>query len=946
MGEKYENKIKIDEIKALIKEGAFDEAIKIADTMNWSTIKNIPVIGMVSDLYKKMHLFSESRDVLLCAYERKASRPIVKSLCELSIELDDLLNAMEYFKEYVKLEEAEGLKYPDPSRYILQYKLYKAQDISIEEQIQVLEKLKEVERIAKWSYELAVCYHKAGMGQKCVSECDELIMWIVDGKYVIKAYELKALHKPLTDNEAYRYELLRQTGGELNIDHSLREEKVKPEGPKEFSIGQDVSPYNTQNLQAMVAEGLQDVLVEDTDFVPSGIKKPSPSEIPVPAPIPLTYEEAVAKDEEELAKGEDDSDLGVTQMYNPVVPEAPVGQELEKEEEEQVEEKPLRSDTDIIGQAASEMAAGMLAGAAVSALASSADSANIEDKPETSKEQTEETHFVLNQDTDEIKPITGELPIIEPEVKKEPEKPISEEPVRAQKPVFASEYTGSRDLSNTGVIETFHKGSDFDEILSQGSDGQISFVVPEERPIEKQITGQISIDDVMREWEQKKKESEERRIAEVREKLQEQTRALLADFDESTKSDLLGQIESAMITAALKEEQDRFRASAPKQIKVSDIAKMDEKNAEEPKVEEAKAEEPKPEKEEAPVQEDDFKEFDDEEDEGVEEIEEVIEDNGEDRLDDFDEETTSENEVSEPEPAPEKSEKDRIQEEFEESLANGYDAIPEEDKTEKEFKRPPRKVSDRNKPILSEEHLHLFGAFVKHRGTQKQLANVLENVSLAAYTGNILVTSEEDGEVTNFSKMLIQEIASTDSNFTGKVALVSGESLNRKEISDALDAVNNGALIITDPHLLKRRTVESLVSELNSDKRGVIVIIQGHSDVIDAIISKNEGMEDIFNLRIDLRAFDNKTLVEYARNYAYNSEYVIDELALLALHTRIDDMQTSDHEVTLAEIEELVDEAIYYADRKTPAHFFDILFGRRYNDEDMVILTEKDFMHR
>lgn len=892
MGEKYENKIKIDEIKALIKEGAYDEAIKIADTIDWATIKNIPVIGMVSDLYKKMHLFSESRDVLLCAYERKSSRPIVKSLCELSIELDDLLNAMEYFKEFVKLEEAEGLKYPDPSRYILQYKLYKAQDISIEEQIEVLEKLKEVERIAKWCYELAICYHKAGMAQKCVSECDELIMWIVDGKYVIKAYELKALHKPLTDNEAYRYELLRQTGGELNINHSLREDTVRTEAPKEFAIGQDVSPYNTQNLQALVAEGLQDVLVQNTDFVPAGVKRPSPQEIPVPAPIPLTYEEAVAKDEEELAKGEDDSDLGVTQMYNPVVPEAPVGQELETAEEEPLQNPPRRSDTDIIGQVASEMAADMLAGNAVSA------SDDIL-KEEESLPKAEEPKFVLNQDTDEIKPITGEI-----------------------------------NLTNTGVIETFHKGSEFDEILSQGSDGQISFVVPEERPVEKQITGQISIEDVMKEWEQRKKESEEKRIAEVREKIQEQTRALLADFDESTKSDLLGQIESAMISAALKEEHDRFKASAPKQIKVSDIAKMDQQVAESV----------------SPEPEDDFKEFNDEE--GIEEIEEVVEDTldtfeDDDVPKDLKETREKEESVKPSEEATEESSAEVPEEEaeeFEEELPE--EEFPEEEPPKKESHRFATRTSDRNKPILSDETLKLFGAFVKHRGTQKQLANVLENVSLASYTGNILITSEEDGEVTTFSKMLIQEISSSDSNFTGKVALVTGENLNKKEISDALDKVNNGALIISDPHLLKRRTVESLVSELNSDKRGVIVIIQGHADVIDAIVSKNEGMDEIFNLRIDLRAFDNRTLVEYARNYAYESEYVIDEVALLALHTRIDDMQTSDHEVTLSEIEELVDEAIYYADRKTPAHFFDILFGRRYNDEDMVILTEKDFMHR
>ena len=185
----------------------------------------------------------------------------------------------------------------------------------------------------------------------------------------------------------------------------------------------------------------------------------------------------------------------------------------------------------------------------------------------------------------------------------------------------------------------------------------------------------------------------------------------------------------------------------------------------------------------------------------------------------------------------------------------------------------------------------------------------------------------------------------SDANFTGKVAKVSGDNLNRKDIDDTLKCVSNGALIISEAEGLKKKTVETLLHELKHTDRGVVVVMQGHADIIDKIVQKNEGMEEAFNLRIDLKAFDNKTLVEYAKSYAYDNEYIIDDLGVLALHTRISDMQTSDHEVTLSEIEEIVDEAIWYSNKKTPAHFFDVLFGKRYGEEDMIVLREKDFMH-
>ena len=888
--DKFEYKVKVDEIKSLIQKGAFEDAVDVADTVDWAGVKNVRTLCMVSDLYKKCRLFEESRTVLIYAYNKQKARSIVKSLCELSIELGDLLGAIEYCKEFVMMAPK------DPNVFVLQYKIYKAQGISLEEQIEVLEQLKKAEYMEKWAYELATLYHKVGMGDKCVEECNELITWFVDGKYVMKAFELKALHKPLSESETYKYELLRQAGGELNIQYSLKEEAKNTPVKKELEVKNvDVSPYNTQSLQAVVAEGVQDVLEVPPVFVPEN--------------KPETREEAIAMDEAALnpAAPESNPELMVTTMYNAIIPEEPVGQELEKlekpaDETETKEEDVNFSDTDIIGDVAKEMAKDILM----------------------------EKEYTLHQNTDEMKMITDDDLGITNKSSDDSFGSVFKDTHDENEAIFEKKIDVKKsELSNTGVIETFHKGSSMDDMLSQEYDGQISLVVPEETHVEQQITGQISIDDVMREWELKKKANEAKRIAEVKAAVRKQADGLFANFDEATKSGLLEQIENAMISAALNEEGGK-----PKQIKVADIPALEEEKKikaedaadlekytfkdleEEPVTKEADKEEPKdqePVKEEAPKEESDKAEAVKEElqEEEFDEVEEIAE------IEDITEEL--------------KDIKDEIEEELK--------------KESKSAKRAEKSTSKHGKRDLSEAERARFGPFVHHKSTRRQLVNVLDNFTLASYTGNVLVTSEEDYEVTTFSKLLVKEIQMSDSNFTGKVAKVSGDNLNKKDVAETLKCVANGALIISEAEGLRKTTVENLLKELQQTERGVIVVMQGHADVIDKIVEKNEGMAEAFNLRVDLKAFDNKTLVEYAKTYAYDSEYTLDELGVLALHQRIDDMQTSDHEVTLSDVEELIDEAIYYADKKTPSHFFDILFGKRYDEEDMIILREKDFMH-
>ena len=639
------------------------------------------------------------------------------------------------------------------------------------------------------------------------------------------------------------------------------------------------------------------------------------------------------------------------------------------------------------------------------------------------EEAQEKVQPVLRQDTDEMKLITDEdlkqadeevffgntsevnvqdvvSELAEKNADRTAFRPVEEE----QEEVTPGVTPASMDaMSNTGVIRTFNKKSGYDDMLSQEYDGQISLVVPESEQVEKQITGQLSIEDVMAEWERMKKENEERRLKEIRERVRKQTDNLFADFDESTKSGLLEELENAMVTAAMKEEKLRADKEKPKVVKVSDIEKQREEKEAHPQQKEEVKPQPveEPEEiieesvdevmEELPGTEPVMGEVQDsvpdelvEDAEIIDEEEEAAEESGEEMVEEAAEEvteeaagveTTEENpeeeaaeEPEEPKKMPLRRKKKKVQQNFDETqnIVLEFEDIPE--MTEKvpaqaaqaKKLRAPREIKKEDEPVqttgevisstekgreLTEQEREEFAPFIHHRRTRRQIAEVIDNISLASYTGNVVVTGEEGTESTAFAKLLIKDVQSNDSNFSGKVAKISGSVLNKKDIAETLNKLANGALIVEDAAALKKPSVDVLLREMNQEEKGLILVLEDTKNRMDAFLAKNKDLQEVFNLRVDLEALDDQTLVKYARKYALEQEYSIDDLGILALHTRIADLQTGDHEVTLSEIEELVDEAIYYADKKTPKHFFDVLFGNRYDDEDMIILREKDFMH-
>ena len=472
--DKYEYKVRSEKIKELIENKKYQEAVKIADTIDWRKVKSVLTLCTISDLYKVNKRFEESRDILLLAYDRNPnSRMIVYSLCELSIRLNDIVAAVEYSKKYVRIAPND-----DVGKYVLQYKLYEAQGVTIEERIAVLEELKKKEYIEKWAYELAYLYHSIGLGSKCVEECDELILNFGKGKYVRKAMELKMLHAPLTPEQQANYEGKKIP--EAPVVPEIREDAL------DFSVKPvNVDKYATINLQRELAESMKEVLGEDPGAVNEFRQEVEPVAEAVAEPVDVKENSKdLSEDTDQvgdftreilsnlLQKSQDTEEITELQIPPEITGELPTD-EIDEETEELPEEE-------------------------------------FVDSPEKEEDQVAETaEEVFFEDTDTI-----DMPKEKPEPRVIKMTHTSEIPkiIQAKQPsVLVSAETMAH-----------QENKQFDKILSQEYDGQISLAVPEQEPVEKQITGQMSIEDILQEWERMKRENQQKHAEDIKKKVKAQ----------------------------------------------------------------------------------------------------------------------------------------------------------------------------------------------------------------------------------------------------------------------------------------------------------------------------------------------------------------------------------------------------------------------------------------
>ena len=610
--DKSEYKLRAEEIKDLISRGEYAQAAEIADTIDWRRVKSVMMLCTISDLYKINRRYEDARDMLLLAYERRpGGRTICYSLCELSIKMEEYVQAIEYYKEFVQVAPK------DPGRYILQYKLYEAQDVSLEERIAVLEELKKRDYREKWAYELAYLYHRVGLAARCVEECDELILWFGEGKYVIKAMELKMLHQPLTPEQQEKY------------DH-----RFDAPGTQQYSQNYAQDPGYGQNEtydpnQGYVQDGSYD---PNQGYAQGGSYDPNQGYAQDGSYDPnqgYAQDGSYDSDPDNVQEGAYDQVIDDTRVYEPVQPVQP----------QQAPAQPAEDDFDIhvktmdVGQyntinLQAELAAGLrevlsedhaketsdsITRSIVAPMIDPGDSdtesldypeiADVsEDDLEPETEQMESSEVFFGE--------TGEIGDLSQVPQVETEEILPEEPVVARRTDVVPELS---EVQKTPEVQEIVKEpetqkvpeapveppKELADVLAQESDGQISLVMPEAESIEKQITGQMNIEDILAEWERKKKENLEKREEEVRQHVLQQTGAMFTEFEQAVRDGLLEKLEKEKAA----DTADTVAEDTTDTDEVEELEEITEEPATEEPVEELTEAAPAEEAEQEPVEE-------------------------------------------------------------------------------------------------------------------------------------------------------------------------------------------------------------------------------------------------------------------------------------------------------------------------------------------------------
>lgn len=897
--DKYEYKLRLEEIKTLNKKGRFQESAQIADTIDWKKVRNTSTLGIISDVYKINRRFDDAREILLLANEKSPqNRRIVYALCDLAIKTGQVVEAVEYYKQFVQLSPN------DNSKYILLYKIYEAQDISLEERIAVLKEYKKREYNEKWAYELAFLYHRVGLATECVEECDQLILWFGEGKYVLKAMELKRLYVPLSPAQQQLYDS--QYGGRNAVEEepqeapaqeqtqAVRSAESKEKADLDIHVKpMDMGQYNTINLQEALAASMRDVFAVDREEV----KTASPEQ-----------------EEPDLMKNQQ------------TVYAAENGNGEYQEDISRVLEESDQWDAQATGQLDTEET--KLAADAVDAAES------------VSVQPTQSTPQVY-ADVEPTLPVASSSEacayVAEP-VNAQPEAPIlAAQPAPEQTPAVTDPADAGMQEIHPAVVETPWMPMETDKIEHvQGVEIQEKVAaVPERQPerkavvgntkIERQTTGQMNIEEVLKEWERLKKENEEKRKQETRQWMLQQTGSLFDDFDESSRNGVLEQLQRE---ESLPVEEEKAPENAENQeAPVGDRAAVETTAAKAPLV-------------------DPSRETETEELEEIEEAPPVA-----DAAQGYTEQNV-ETEAQDAEPV-QRYAKQAAPERIgapatEETKAPRQEAPTAQPETSGEEKQLQERVSQQQAAervrSMTKAERKLFAQFIPTKRAMRQLVAALDEISLSAYTGNVVITGMPGSGTLKLTKCMIREIQASDGNFSGKVAKVNAELINKKDAKALVEKVANGALVIEKAGKLSNEGCEKLADALNQEHTGIIVFVLDEKRAIDRLYKKNGRLMESFTARFDIAALDSATLVKYGCQYAYTQEYSIDELGRLALHTRIEDMQTSSHAVTVGEVRDIVDEAIAHANRKTIGHFIDIVLRRRYDEDDMIILREKDFI--
>lgn len=811
--DKYEYKLKLDEIKNLMAKKQYTEAAEIADSINWRKVRNVNALMKAGDIYAQIGRYDEAKEILLMAYDRSPiGRMIIYKLAEIAIKTKEFDEAQEYYDEFVEIAPHDNLK------YILRYEMNKAKGAGLDVLIQILEELKEQEYTEKWAFELAYLYHQAGRSEECINACDELILWFGDGPYVEKALELKMLYQPLNRAQEDKYRQFKQRKDgivEVRPEDYLESGEIIKEPVQIKPVTTNAEKFNTVNLQEELARSMQQIMN--------------------------------ATEKEEVA----DTMQGIKKI---------------------VEEIP---------------------------------------------------YLQLPQDEEAQKERFADIPTDE-------------------------EIDGSLKIN-------------FQEMLGEDYDGQMRMVVPEKSALEAQITGQMSIQDILEEWEKTKRAAEKALQEAEQQKLESAKAKALAEAGDIMErlADVIPQLDAGLTSKELLEKE--YLGKLPEEeagqlvanmndILQQQIDSISQANA---KIDEFLAAGVPGQSGEAAAGAADAMEIpegkgiaaaDEEEPAGTEEMTEL---SPEEELP----EIALPDDIAEEVAATEAEEVSDAAEEVLPKIQLEPEAETEDAKPEEKLPEIAEPDSDEDnigerKPIthLSKEQKAIFTYFVPVSGMEPQICQAMEgsieHLEKGIKGGNILIQGARGSGKTVLATALVKAIQNEIGKPGKRVGKIDAVSLNQKNIPELLKKVAGGCLIIEKIGGISRETAVKLSLALEADDTGILVIAEDTREGITKAMGRDESFARRFTEKITLPIFTSDELVSFAKSYAHELTYEIDEMAVLALYNRISNIQRLDRATTLTEVKEIVDEAIANSEKFSIKKVF---FSKKYKDDDYVILHEKDF---
>ena len=1008
--DKYEYRVKTEQMLDHLEKKEYQQAKEIADGIDWRRVKNASMLNTVSEIYEYNGEFKKGRDILFLAFDRApGSRKIVYRLGTLALKIKDIREATDCYEEFVKLAPK------DPNQYILKYKILRTQGASLTDQITALEEFKKAEYIEKWAYELAKLYDEAGMTAECLEECDDLILWFSEGKYVYLAMELKMKYKPLTPLQQEKYD---SRPGAVK-------KKPEPEKQPESTLEEvdDENEYNesTEETVDVQEEPVREPVTERVDE--SEVQEIPPQEVPM--------QETVVQ--EEIPQE-------VPMQETVVQEEIPQEEIVEEAAEEVVEEEPVYTEPEEAAEEHGSTIKQVVTGATLEeALAQGMAVANgITIEEEAMKEREDEIlangQMMIDdilqkweekqkdheaaiekqkaKDEERLQKEREQARIRQEEERREVERKAAEAEARRKAEEEAARKAAEEEARRKAEEEAARKAAE-EEARRKAEEEAARKAAEEEarRKAEEEAARKAAEEEARRKAEEeaarKAAEEEARRKAEeeARRKAEEEAEPISKtqripddivrlmeemgneeseeelyeeDFEDGseTEEDFIEGIEEELSGIDMSGSSFEEADFGDEDFEEADFEEEDfeDEDFEEADFEEEDFEDEDFEDEdfeEADFEDEDFEEADfEEEDFEDEDFEEAdfeeedvdadfadVEDEEEDFDDDFadvdDEETDFDDEDLEIEDDEEADEELEIEEPSEEEIQarikKSKGGVPFDTGFVVTGRYDLSATSEIGlKAGLTEEQKKLFSYFVPVRGMSEQIVEVLDNDRRAqregtSKTGNLLVIGRKGSGKTVLAVDIVKAIQKQRSLKQGKVAIVTGESLNKKELTNIIQKLRGGAIIIEHAGKLNARTVKELNYLMEKKTGELLFVLEDQRKPLERLMTANPEFKKKFSSKLELPVFINDELVTFGQTYAKENGYKLDEMGILALYSRIDVMQREDHAVSVAEVKEIMDEAISHSQKANVKHLARRVFGKGTDDSDRIILKEEDF---